>query len=406
MSIEFALACELAKKIRDKSIGSRELADSYLEGIEGLDADLDDVVVRDFEGARAAASSRLPDIDGIPGGDWERLSTGLGDDSRSTSLCIMSLLGPALRLPIFCRLLLSSPLGCSPPYAFSGNGGSMSSRFAGQCGLLSVGRLAAIPAVRGCHALSLVALVLLVVGGGCNHGSSSSSGIGQPELNLLPGPTARTLEDLQGNAAVDHPPDELPTFVWSWECTCPSGATPPCSCPGNTALLTEGLVDSTETTKNETWTVTVFADLGSSLVSSAETAEVVIVNTPPAVDPEIVPEAGMGLCVNQATGSPGNNLQVCSRSGPPDCPRLGRPLCAPRAPSMLTSVLEISDDDDDPTTIEGLQWLVNGVPVATTRTLDSSFFEEGDDLELTVAVSDGETVSTGTTGVVKVQPAL
>lgn len=279
----------------------------------------------------------------------------------------------------------------------------MSSRFAGQRGLLSVGRFAAITAVRGCHAVPLAALAALVVAGGCSQGSSSSSGISQPELSVLPGPTARTLEDLQGNAAVDHPPNEDATFVWSWDCTCASGAMPPCSCPGNTALLTGGLVDSSETTKHETWTVTVFADLGSSLVSGAETAEILIVNTPPTVDLDIVSEAGMGLCISQATGSPGNNPLICSSSGPPDCPRPGRPLCAPRATSTVTSDVEISDDDDDPTTIESRAWRVNGVLVATTPSLDSSFFADGDDLELTVAVSDGEAVTTGTTGEVKVQ---
>ena len=55
MSIEFASACDLAKKIRDKEISSRELTDLYIERIERLDGDLNAVVVRDFEGARAAA---------------------------------------------------------------------------------------------------------------------------------------------------------------------------------------------------------------------------------------------------------------------------------------------------------------------------------------------------------------
>ena len=106
MSIEFAPACELVKKIRDKTISSRELADFFIERIERMDVDLNPVVVRVFEGARAAVPSRLPDIDGIPGGDSEGPSTGLRDPSRSTSLCIMSFLGPAVRLPIlrcFCQ---------------------------------------------------------------------------------------------------------------------------------------------------------------------------------------------------------------------------------------------------------------------------------------------------------------
>ena len=96
---------------------------------------------------------------------------------------------------------------------------------------------------------------------------------------------------------------------------------------------------------------------------------------------------------------------ICSSSGPPDCPRPGRPLCAPRATSNVTSVVVISDDDDDPATIESLEWRVNGLLVATTPSLDSSFLVAGDDLELTVAVSDGEAVTTGTTGEVRVQLA-
>ena len=55
MSIEFESACKLAKKIRNKEISSRELTDLYVERIERLDGDLNAVVVRDFEGARAAA---------------------------------------------------------------------------------------------------------------------------------------------------------------------------------------------------------------------------------------------------------------------------------------------------------------------------------------------------------------
>ena len=73
---------------------------------------------------------------------------------------------------------------------------------------------------------------------------------------------------------------------------------------------------------------------------------------------------------------------------------------------MLSWDSVTSDDDGDPTTIEGVQWFVNRELVATTETLDSSYFADGDILELKVAVSDGEAVSTGTTGDVKVQPAL
>ncbi len=57
MDLQFASALELAQKIREKSISSRELTDFFIERIERLDGDLNAVVVRDFEGARAAADA-------------------------------------------------------------------------------------------------------------------------------------------------------------------------------------------------------------------------------------------------------------------------------------------------------------------------------------------------------------
>ena len=55
MSIEFSTACELAEKIRNKEISSRELTDLYIERIERLDGEVNAVVVRDFDRARAEA---------------------------------------------------------------------------------------------------------------------------------------------------------------------------------------------------------------------------------------------------------------------------------------------------------------------------------------------------------------
>jgi amidase len=55
MSIEFSTACELAEKIRNKEVSSRELTDLYIERIERLDGEVNAVVVRDFDRARAAA---------------------------------------------------------------------------------------------------------------------------------------------------------------------------------------------------------------------------------------------------------------------------------------------------------------------------------------------------------------
>ena len=57
MSMEFATATELARKIREKEISARELTDLYIERIERLDGELNAVVVRDFEAARQAADA-------------------------------------------------------------------------------------------------------------------------------------------------------------------------------------------------------------------------------------------------------------------------------------------------------------------------------------------------------------
>ena len=54
--LSFATAEELAEKIRSKQISSRELTDHFIARIERIDGDLNAVVVRDFERARAAAS--------------------------------------------------------------------------------------------------------------------------------------------------------------------------------------------------------------------------------------------------------------------------------------------------------------------------------------------------------------
>ena len=57
MTIEFASAIELARKIRARKISSSELTDLYIGRIERHDSALNAVVVRDFERARAAAKA-------------------------------------------------------------------------------------------------------------------------------------------------------------------------------------------------------------------------------------------------------------------------------------------------------------------------------------------------------------
>jgi amidase len=53
--IAFKTASELARLIRTREIGSLELTERYIERIERLDGEINAVVVRDFDGARAAA---------------------------------------------------------------------------------------------------------------------------------------------------------------------------------------------------------------------------------------------------------------------------------------------------------------------------------------------------------------
>ncbi|WP_439588732.1 amidase [Hydrogenophaga sp.] len=57
MDIAYASATTLARQLRERQIGSRELLDIYLDRIAQHDVALNAVVVRDFERARAAASA-------------------------------------------------------------------------------------------------------------------------------------------------------------------------------------------------------------------------------------------------------------------------------------------------------------------------------------------------------------
>lgn len=57
MTLAFDSATQLARRIRDKAISSRELTDYFIARIEKFDADLNAVVVRDFDTARAAADA-------------------------------------------------------------------------------------------------------------------------------------------------------------------------------------------------------------------------------------------------------------------------------------------------------------------------------------------------------------
>ena len=55
--IAFESAGQLAKRIRKKEISSRELTELYIERIEKYDNQINSVIVRTFEQARAAADA-------------------------------------------------------------------------------------------------------------------------------------------------------------------------------------------------------------------------------------------------------------------------------------------------------------------------------------------------------------
>ena len=55
--IAFESAVQLAERIRNKDISSRELTELYIERIEKYDDQINAVVVRTFDEARAAADA-------------------------------------------------------------------------------------------------------------------------------------------------------------------------------------------------------------------------------------------------------------------------------------------------------------------------------------------------------------
>jgi amidase len=57
MTLAFESAVELARRIRAKELSSRDLTEHFIERIERFDGDINAVVVRDFERARAAADA-------------------------------------------------------------------------------------------------------------------------------------------------------------------------------------------------------------------------------------------------------------------------------------------------------------------------------------------------------------
>lgn len=237
-------------------------------------------------------------------------------------------------------------------------------------------------------AASLVAIVALVAVVACSDGKDSGSSVGSVDLHVTPGKSATTVQNLQGNASVRHPPDVTPTFIWSWERD------------GVDAGITTGAVPSSDTLKDQTWEVTVFADLGSS-TSDPVSAEIRIVNSPPTITPATPTiEFGAGVCSAGNVGLVCSDILECAILFPGFIPG----VCSPQAGTTLSAPVVSGDDDNDIVNV-AYQWLVNDVVVATTPTLDPPFFTVGDSVKVNVTANDG--VVDGPTGIsnpVVIQP--
>lgn len=221
--------------------------------------------------------------------------------------------------------------------------------------------------------LLLAVLATLIGIAACTEGESSSSAYGELQLLIEPGATPTTIYDLEGNASITHPIGDVPTFVWSWDCVCavdPSG-------------FTARIVESSNTVKNETWWVTVYAEF-SDWVTDPITAEFDVINSRPTIGfPKPVISGGPdgGTCTEGDVGA------VCTIDS--DCGRRPR-RCEPQADSTLSAApVTTSDDDGDLVTV-AYQWFVNSVPVSTSETLDPSFFVEDDLVEVHITPNDGE----------------
>lgn len=183
-----------------------------------------------------------------------------------------------------------------------------------------------------------------------------------PDLALTVGPKgARTDDDLVATVEVSDADQDAIDLTYTWS-------------HGTRSVQTDGpTLPAAETSRDETWTLTVRAEDEAGAVVDASAGRLVQ-NTPPSV--------------------------ALSRVSPASVYTGTRPSCQ--------GALWI-DPDDDPETYE-VEWFVNGVSQGVSDTLDPSTFERGDDLVCSLTpvdpVSTGEAVASPATTVRNTPPRI
>lgn len=237
-------------------------------------------------------------------------------------------------------------------------------------------------------ARSLVVALALVGVLACSENETGNE-IGPLRLRIQPEVPTTTLLDLEGNVSIQHPTGMTPTFVWSWE---RNDVVEP--------LQTTRSVASTDTTKNETWRVTVFADFGSSTSESAS-ATFTVINSPPTMIPAI-PLIVERICSAGDSAQIGNSCSFDFQCG------FASGICggAPNDVPLTTDAVTTADDDNDVVTVR-YQWFVNSVMGPTTAALDPSFTAPGDIVFVEITPNDGQDDGeTGASSSVEIQPSL
>jgi hypothetical protein len=149
---------------------------------------------------------------------------------------------------------------------------------------------------------------------------------------------------LSGEVDVQHPVEEFPTFTWSW------------MLDGADAGITDRVLPAGTHVKGDLWEVTVEADFGNGNFVGPVSAEILVLNKPP------------------------------------DITKRPLPRIKPNRPTVddtLTIPIEVTDADGDDITLS-YSWRKDGGEIATTPTLNPSFFTEGDVITVFVTASDGE----------------
>ncbi len=193
----------------------------------------------------------------------------------------------------------------------------------------------------GMKRLYLAGLLVVLVGSIACEETSETSGFGPLRASIhADGGPPYTDALLSGGATQRHPDGVTVTFAWSWDLD------------GNPSGITTQTVGPANTTKGQTWKVTVQADYGSGM-SAPETAEITIVNK--------LPE------INSLTFNPAR----------------------PTVDDTISVVLDVEDADGDTINLS-YQWFIGGVLVATTATLDSSLTSLFDAMTVEVTPSDAD----------------